>query len=76
VLCKALNLDPAGAIASGALLMTVAPDYADKMTAAFRQRQVPVFSIGRVVAGNPAVDDRRRGVLLRPARDEIAKLFD
>jgi hydrogenase maturation factor len=75
-LCQALNLDPAGAIASGALLMTVMPDYVDRMKAVFRQHRVPILLIGRVVSGAPAVDDRRRGVLVRPLRDEITRLFD
>jgi hydrogenase maturation factor len=74
--CKALSLDPAGAIASGALLLTVSPDDADRMVAAFRQTQIPIYSIGRVVSGNPAVHDRQRGAQQRPARDEIASLFD
>lgn len=75
-LCKALNLDPASAIASGALLMTVSSDHADKMITAFRQARTPIYAIGRVTSGDPAVYDRQRGVLMRPVRDEIAKLFD
>ncbi|MBN1201205.1 MAG: AIR synthase family protein [Anaerolineae bacterium] len=75
-LCKALNLDPAGAIASGALLLTVTPDQVDQIVAAYRRARIPVYPLGHVVGGPPAVHDRERGALACPARDEIAKLFE
>ncbi len=75
-LCEATGLDPLGAIASGALLMAVHPDDADAIAAALAQDGIPAYDIGRVEEGGTAVvgvDDRP---LARPARDEIARLFD
>ncbi len=65
-LCRALNLDPLGCIASGALLLTT-PEPA-RICAALAAAGLPAFVIGQIKAG--------QGVNLpRPARDEIAKLF-
>jgi len=75
-LCAALQLDPAAAIASGALLLTVRPDRLAALQAAYRQANIPIFHLGQIAAGAPAVRDRTRGVLARPLRDEIARLFD
>jgi hydrogenase expression/formation protein HypE len=75
-LCKAFNLDPAGAIASGALLLTVPPDRLGQLLAAYHRARIPVYRLGRVGRGDPVVHDRQRGELLRPARDEIARLFE
>jgi hydrogenase maturation factor len=74
-LCQFFGLDPAAAIASGALLLTVVPERVAALLEAYRQEQLPVFQIGRVIQGNTAVYDRARGLLPRPARDEIARLF-
>lgn len=75
ILCQFFGLDPAAAIASGALLLTVAPERMVALLEAYRQVQLPTFQIGRVMLGNAAVYDRTRGLLPRPARDEIARLF-
>ncbi|HVO70467.1 MAG TPA: AIR synthase family protein [Aggregatilineaceae bacterium] len=75
-LCKAFTLDPARAIASGALLVTVAPDRLERLLAAYHRAQIPVYRLGRVGSGDPAVRDSQRGELLRPVRDEIARLFE
>jgi hydrogenase expression/formation protein HypE len=75
-LCKAFNLDPAGAIASGALLLAVTPDRLGQLLAAYRRARIPVYRLGRVGGGDLTVRDRQRGELLRPARDEIARLFE
>jgi len=75
-LCKAFNLDPAGAIASGALLLTMSPDRCKQYLSVCRHAQIPVYQLGRVSSGEPAVHDRQRGKLPRPARDEIARLFE
>jgi hydrogenase maturation factor len=74
-LCEFYGLDPAAAIASGALLLTVVPERVSALLHAFRQAQLPVFQIGRVVAGPAAVNDLKKGPLPRPQRDEIARLF-
>ena len=77
-LCEAFGLDPIGTIASGSLLMTVAPEDADAVTTACRAAGIDCAAIGRVT---PASD----GVALvsgghpRPMpafpQDEITRLF-
>ena len=74
-LCRAFNLDPSGAIASGALLLAVTPDWLAPLLAALHRAQIPVYRLGRVTGGIPVVRDRQRGELVRPERDEIARLF-
>jgi len=77
-LCEAVGLDPLGAIASGALLMAVHPDDAGKIIAALHTEGLDAYSIGHVAAGPPSVVDVRQNhqPLPRPARDEIARLFE
>jgi hydrogenase expression/formation protein HypE len=75
-LCQAFNLDPAGAIASGALLLAVTPDRLGPLLATYHRAQIPVYRLGHVISGVPAVRDRQRGELVRPERDEIARLFE
>jgi hydrogenase expression/formation protein HypE len=65
-LCRALNLDPLGCIASGALLLTTPEP--EKIRAALEAEGIPAYVIGQMIEGQ-AVN------LPRPARDEIAKLF-
>jgi hydrogenase expression/formation protein HypE len=77
-LCRAFGLDPLGTLASGALLMTLAPADAGAVIHALAREGIDSHWIGQVIA-------RERGVLLvdgkgeRPlpvfARDEIARLF-
>jgi hydrogenase expression/formation protein HypE len=76
VLCRAFGLDPASAIASGALLLTIGSERVVPLTAAYRRAQVPVFRLGTIRSGAPAVRDVRHGFLARPARDELTKLFE
>jgi hydrogenase expression/formation protein HypE len=78
-LCARLGLDPLGLIASGALLLAVAPGDAAAILAALQEAGIAAARIGQVVA-------RKRGVVLRRAtgerpmprfeRDEIARLFE
>ena len=78
-LCAQLGLDPLGLIASGALLLAVAPGDADAILAALDEAGIAAARIGRVV-------ERERGIVLRSAtgerplprfeRDEIARLFE
>jgi len=75
-LCRAVGLDPAAAIASGALLLTAPPDRVMAIEHSFRQSNIPIFHLGWIRMGPPTVVDRQRGALIRPVRDEIAKLFD
>jgi hydrogenase maturation factor len=78
-LCAACGLDPLGAIASGALLLTAPPADAGKIVAALEHDGIAAHVIGHMSAapgvrlhapGGPATP------LPRPARDEIAKLFE
>ncbi len=77
-LCEASGLDPLGAIASGALLLAVHPDDAEVIGAALEAEGIRAYTIGRVEDGPPEVIDTGTdgGLLPRPARDEIARLFE
>lgn len=75
-ICEALGLDPAGAIASGALLLTVQADHVEQSRRAFERTGIAVHVVGRVAGQGAGVVDARRGALARPARDEIARLFE
>ena len=78
-LCEAFGLDPLGTIASGALLLTLAPADAGIVIHALARESIDCHFIGQVV-------DRAQGVMLvdgtksRPLpvflRDEIARLFE
>lgn len=77
--CAALGIDPLGAIASGALLLTAPPEDALKIRAALQTSGIPCAEIGYAEDGPPAAWQVTQGVrspLPRPARDEIARLFD
>ncbi|HEC24302.1 MAG TPA: hypothetical protein ENI95_15445 [Chloroflexi bacterium] len=77
VLCGAVGLDPLGAIASGALLLAAHPADEAAIVAALEAEGIPAFAVGRVEDGPPEVIDLRTGTMLpRPARDEIARLFE
>lgn len=78
-ICKLLGLDPLAAIASGALLLTASPTDAPRIRQALEAEGIRCAEIGRVDSGPPAVWDislARPALLPRPARDEIAKLFE
>ena len=77
-LCAATGLDPLGAIASGALLLAVHPDDAGAIVDALHRAGIAAYVIGRVEEGAVEVIDMRKEPhpLLRPARDEIARLFE
>jgi hydrogenase maturation factor len=78
-LCAQLGLDPLGLIASGALLLAVAPEGAAAILAALDEAGIAAARIGRVV-------EREHGLVLRSAtgerslprfkRDEITRLFE
>ncbi len=77
-LCEAAGLDALGAIASGALLIAVHPDDAAAVVAALEAEGIAAWHTGHVEEGPAEVIDAsgapRR--LPRPARDEIARLFE
>jgi len=78
VLCAALDLDPLGLIASGALLASVAAVDADAIIAALRRAGIAATRIG-IVRETPGVIlreiDGERPLPTFP-RDEIARLFE
>jgi hydrogenase maturation factor len=78
VLCEQLGLDPLGLIASGALLLAVAPADAPAIVAALEAEGIGGTYIGRVVERHRGTT-LHRGATERPLphfdRDEIAQLF-
>jgi len=62
-LCARLGLDPLGLIASGALLLAVAPKDATTIQAALEEADIAVACIGRVV-------EREQGIVLRSTTGE------
>ena len=77
-LCAAFGLDPLGTIASGALLMTLAPAEAGLVIHALAREAIDCHFIGQVVPpeqGVVLVEGTRQWPLPIFARDEIARLF-
>jgi hydrogenase expression/formation protein HypE len=78
VLCEEFDLDPLGTIASGALLLSLAPEMADGLIGALDAESIPAAIIGRVVDEMEGMRIKgRQGMRALPVfpRDEIAKLF-
>jgi hydrogenase maturation factor len=78
VLCDVLGLDPLGIIASGSMLIAVAPEDADDVCAAVRSVGVPVTVIARAVSGPPSVviaGSQEAQPLPRFDQDELTRLF-
>jgi hydrogenase maturation factor len=76
--CAALDLDPLGLIASGALLVAAAPGESEGMVAALAADGIGAQVIGKVVDGPPEVRTATEaGLQPFPAfeRDELAKVF-
>ena len=79
ILCRALNLDHLGLIASGALLLSVAPTDAEDIRTALESEGINAARIGRVVGrerGTKLRSGGRERPLPRFERDEIAQLFE
>jgi hydrogenase maturation factor len=77
-LCRAVGLDPLGTIASGALLMTLAPGEAGIVIHALARESIDCHYIGQVVPreeGVTLVDGNRRDPMPVFSEDEITKLF-
>ncbi|MDW8102281.1 MAG: AIR synthase family protein [Anaerolineae bacterium] len=78
ILCQEFGLNPLGTIASGALIVTLAPEYSPILVEAFRQRGIRSAVIGRVI---PLEEGRwiRRGGEVKPLtlfpQDEITRIF-
>lgn len=75
LLCAFYGLDPLGAIASGALLLTVRSDAVDGVMNALARAGIDVYRLGHIRQGGAQVLTGE-GLLPRPARDEIARLFE
>jgi hydrogenase expression/formation protein HypE len=78
-ICEALALDPLKLIASGALVIAVAPDRADSVLTALGARGISVAVIGEVRPSSEGVTIVTNGKVapLTPAvRDEIARAFE
>jgi len=76
--CRALDLDPLGLIASGALLVAAAPDESPRMVQSLTGAGIRASVIGRVVAGPALVQMKTaRGLVPMPTfeRDEVARVF-
>jgi hydrogenase maturation factor len=77
-LCQEFGLDPLGAIASGALLLTVAQDAVESMRCALRAEDIPCAYVGDVVPVEEGVAMMRSGKrrpLPRYDKDEVTRLF-
>lgn len=78
VVCEALDLDPLGLIASGALLLAVAPDDAGDIERALAAEGITGVCIGRAVGRDQGIVLRGAGgsrPLPRFEQDEITRLF-
>jgi len=76
--CRALGLDPLGLLASGALLMAVAPDEVEVVQTALSQEDVPSQVIGSVTEASEGLRLRNdNGLVALPtfARDELARFM-
>jgi hydrogenase expression/formation protein HypE len=77
-ICRALDLDPLAAIASGALLLTVEAADSTAISEALQAAGITCALIGSVAEGTAAVwqvDETGRRLLLRPEQDEIARAY-
>jgi hydrogenase maturation factor len=77
-LCAAYGLDPLGTIASGALLMTLAPGDASLVIHALARESIDCHFIGQVVPRNEGVvlvEANQRRPMPLFARDEISRIF-
>lgn len=78
-ICNALGLDPLKLLASGALLVAVAPDGVNAVRKAIEAVGAPVTVIGEVrpqSEGITIVTDGKVEPLTLPDRDEIARAFE
>jgi hydrogenase expression/formation protein HypE len=80
LLCQEFGMDPLGTIASGALLLTIAPSDLPALERSFQKASIPLSVIGRVKRGEArvfAVDQKGEKKEVKPfARDEILKIYE
>jgi hydrogenase maturation factor len=74
--CAAVGVDPLASIASGALLMTAAASDAGAIIRMLESENILCVDIGWVESPGCAVHTPSGLLLERPARDEIARLFE
>ena len=78
-ICEIFNLNPMNTIASGALLIAVQASDAAAVCRALTAADIPCTVIGDIEEGSVCVWDVANGErkrLLRPARDEITKVYE
>lgn len=78
-ICQVFEIDPLNAIASGALLLTTPREDVNPIYQALEQNGIQCAEIGSVESGPVEVwriTAVGRELLPRPARDEIARMFD
>jgi len=77
--CEAVGMDPLATIASGALLLTVAPEHGEAVRDALSEAGISATLIGEVEEGPMEVRrPREQGgeLWVRPERDEIARVLE
>jgi hydrogenase expression/formation protein HypE len=74
--CAAFHIDPLATIASGALLLAVSAQDAGAIRAALESEGIACADIGQVEAGAPGVFLPDGAPFPRPARDEIARVYE
>lgn len=77
-ICRALGLDPLGLIASGSLLIAVAPEDVGKVADALDREGIPATEIGRITEPSEGLKMRSGGTVRNLpvfSRDEIARWF-
>jgi len=75
-ICTALDLDPLATIASGALLIAAEGADSTAICAALEAEGIACAVIGRVEDGTAGVFTTHGSALPRPARDEIARVYE
>jgi hydrogenase expression/formation protein HypE len=75
-ICATFGLDPLATIASGALLLAVAGEDAAAIRAALEREGIACSEIGRVEEGPAGVWHVDGQPLTRPARDDIARVYE
>lgn len=77
-ICQAMDLDPLGLLASGALLITLLPEEVPKLLSALKREGIEAFEIGRITGPEEGVNIVRGHELEqlpRFERDELARFF-
>lgn len=78
-ICSAFHIDPFGAIASGALLLTVMPEKQSQVLTALASASIQASVIGEVQSGQPVVYQKTAQgfeILKRFERDEITRVYE